>query len=569
MSLALLLVAQASAEPNRVAAQWTIASPSDLAVSASGDTVAILGSGFTLLDLATWSTTALSVCSDGGDPAGLAAGTFTDSAGDDNDAFWVGCGDGTVERVDVIDSSPTVASDVIAASDTAITALEYDGDYLYVVSAGSSGLADVTAVAPKDASVASGYPTTLSYDELHDTLLLSGSLYVVHGNDDVSRLTTSGGGVILSTQATGADYRTVTATDAGLLFLTDANGGDIWSFDTGSNGFTLHVSDVGDETTALCFDESAGWAAISADTDLVLYDFTNGAFGDEASRISDVGALDGLLATSDGALAVSTSDSLVDWITAAPWVEITSAPSNAGTDPVDVTFSSDASGDWTFSLGPTLADAVEIDSGSVDAGGSETVSVTPDDTWVEGANRLWVTVDDGVNIGHDAADVTVDTPPPQMAIAVGFGESTISVQVTADDTEDLAHFEIYLSDAVFTAEDYPDGGPSFDDGNVTGPVEIDATPNTDSSYTFYPLANGTTYYVAVRAVDSGGQVGPMSSVLSATPSYTYSASELRGDEGGFGCATARQSGTGLSLGLVLSGVVALARRRGRAAGRAG
>ena len=329
------------------------------------------------------------------------------------------------------------------------------------------------------------------------------------------------------------------------------------------------MSDVGDATTALCFDESAEWAAISADTDLVFYDFAGGAFGDEASRLSDVGSLDRLVATSDGALGISTADSLVDWATAAPWVEITSAPSTASTDPVDVTFSSDASGDWTFALGSTLADAVEIDSGTVDAGGSETVSVTPGDTWVEGANRLWVTVDDGVHIGHDAVDVTVDTPPPQMAIAVGFGESTVSVQVTADDTADLQYFEIYLSDTAFTADDYPDGGPSFDDGNVTGPVEIDATPNTDASYTFYPLANGTTYYVAVRAVDSGGQVGPMSSVLSATPSYTYSASELRGDEGGFSCATASRPGAGTALGLVLSAVVAMRRRRGRAAGQAG
>ena len=479
-----------------------------------------------------------------------------------------------MERIDITDGSPTLSSDVIEAATSPITALEWDGTSLYVISKGTTGLADVTAIAPGDLTVASGYPTTLSYDTVNDSLLLNGSIYVLNGNDRVSRITTSGAGVLLSTQSTGASYQTATPTDAGMVYLTDSNGGDIWSFDTGNNGFTLRVSNVGNETTALCLDETAGWAAISADTDLAFYDFTSASFGSESSRITGVGALDRLVAVDDGAMGISTADSVVDWVSAAPWVEITSAPATAGTDPVDLSFTSDKGGDWTLALGDTLDTAVTLDTGTISAGETATASTTVDSAWIEGRNRLWVTVDDGAtHIGHDAVDVTVDTPPPQMSISVGFGESSINVDIAADSTADLDHYEIYLSDAVFTATDYPTGGPTFDDGNVTAPVTMSATPSVSASYTFYPLQNGTLYYAAVRAVDTGGQEGPMSTVLSATPSYTYSASELRGDNGGFGCNTLGRPGdspvrTALG-GLLLSAAVAFRARRASGAGRPG
>lgn len=559
MSALLLLAGLArAAAPDRVAHAWTVASPEDAALSVDGAQLALLGTGFTLLDLATWDTTAVSVCADA---RGLAAGTF-----DGADGFWVGCGDGTVQRIDVVGGVPTVASDALAVADTAITALEWDGTELYVVSAGESGLADVTAVTPADLTVAAGYPTTLSRDEVNDTLLLNGSIYVLHGSDDVTRLTTAGAGVLISLQATGADYQTATPTDAGMVYLTDAQGGDVWSFDTGSNGFTLHLPDVGSATTALCIDEDGGWAAVSADDDLVIQDFASGLFGDEAARLTGVGAYARLLTVDGGAIGIGTDASTVDFLSAAPWVEITSAPGTATSGDVAVAFTSDTDGEWTVWRGDTLSGATALDSGSIDAGGSASATLSLDSgDWVEGTNRVWVTVETGAHLtGHDAVDIRVDTPPPQPAITMGFGESTVNVEVAASDVADLDHYVVYLSDAPFTADDYPTGGPTFDDGSVTAPIEIDATPGAGASYTFYPLINGTTYYAAVRAVDAGGQVGPLSAVLSATPSYTYSASELRGDEGGFGCASAGREPAW--IGLLVSFGALVGRRRGRARG---
>ncbi len=559
----LWLAALAFAVPDRVAQSWTVASPVYGAVADSGDTVAILGTSFTLLDLGTWESTALtSICADGGSPGGLAAGTWTttddDSVTTTTDSYWIGCGDGSVERIDIIDGSPTLSDEVLSAGSTAVTALEWDGTSLFVLMQGDSGLADLTALSPTDASVVTSYPTTLSHDDVNDTLLLNGSLYVLHGGDDISRVTTSGAAVILTSEATGADYQTATASDAGLIFLTDTTGGDLWSFDTGDNGYTLYLADVGEDTTALCLDETAGWAAIAADADLVFVAFTSGTFGDEEGRVSDLGALQWAAAVEDGVLGFATDESLLSWVTEGAWVEITSAPSSAATGDVEISFSSDLDGDWTLWLGDDLDTATELDNGSATADETVTVTTTIDDAWIEGVNRLWVTLDDGVGIGHDATDITVDAPPPQMAISVGFGESTFLVEIAGDDTEDLDHFVIYLSDAAFTAAEYETGGPTFESDDVNTPLEIDATPGEDASYTFYPLENGTTYWAAVRAVDTGGLEGPMSSVLSATPSYTYSASERRGDPGGFGCSTAPGSS---GIAGILAVCALVARRR--------
>ena len=494
------------------------------------------------------------------------------------DTFWVGCGDGTIQRIDVEDGSPTLSADVLTAGTTAVSAIDYDGTDLFVVMEGDSGLAEVTALSPDDSTVLYGYPTTLSYDQLVDTLLFDGSLYVLHGGDDISRITTSNAAVYLTTQATGADYQTATRSEAGQLYLTDANGGDLWLFDTGSNAYTLLVNDVGDETTSLALDETGEWAAISVDSDLSLYDYSSGSFGSEADRLYDVGSFSRLVTITDPAggvsslLAMSEADSLLSVVTEGPWVEITSAPTTAGsgTDDVSVSFTSDLDGDWTLWLGDSLADATELDTGSINAGDTATATTSVGDAWIEGRNRLWVTVDGGNAIGHDATDVTVDTPPPQMEISIGFGESSINVQIAADDTEDLDHYVIYLSDASFSAGDWETGGPTFETDDLSAPVELGATPGSGGSYTFYPLQNGTTYWAAVRAVDSGGLEGPMSDVLSATPLYTYSASELRGDEGGFSCSATQQSAGRelVGLGLVLSGAVALVGRRRSRPGRA-
>ncbi len=571
-----LLVPGASAAPDHVATTWTVASPTEAVLSDSGDSVGLVGTAFTLLDLGTWTTTAVAVCSTGGSPRGLAAGTLTGTT-TTSDAFWVGCGDGTVERVDVTDGVPALSSDVLTAGTTAVTATEYDGTSLFVVMQGSGGLADFTAISPADGTVASGYPTTLAKDSVNDTLIQDGSVYVVHGGDKISRITTADAAVFLTTQITGADYTTATGSASGQIFLTDQTGGGIWSFDTGSDGYTLHLSNVGDATTALALDETAGWGAISADTDLVVYPYASGAFGaTEDSRLASAGSFSRLLDLPDPAgggsvlLGVSDSDSLVTLVSDAPWVDITSAPTTAGTGDVSLTFTSDIGGDWKLWLGGTLSSATELDSGTIATGDTATATTTVDSTWIEGRNRLWVTVDDGVGIGHDAADVTVDTPPPQMAITVGFGESSVNVAIAASDTADLDHYEVYLSNTAFTAADYATGGPAYTEGTVSAPANLAATPSASGSYTFYPLTNGTTYWAAVRAYDTAGHEGAMSDVVSATPDYTYSASELRGDPGGFSCSSAGTSpGAGAIAGLVLSGTVALVGRRRRATRRTG
>jgi hypothetical protein len=83
--------------------------------------------------------------------------------------------------------------------------------------------------------------------------------------------------------------------------------------------------------------------------------------------------------------------------------------------------------------------------------------------------------------------------------------------------------------------------------------------------TISPLTNDVTYYVAVRAVDAGGEEGPMSNVVSAAPTDTLTASDLAGETGGTGCATVSSSGVGAGM---FAWILGLTRRRRSAAGLA-
>jgi len=83
------------------------------------------------------------------------------------------------------------------------------------------------------------------------------------------------------------------------------------------------------------------------------------------------------------------------------------------------------------------------------------------------------------------------------------------------------------------------------------------------SYTLEGLRNGTTYQVAVRAVDDAGNVSATSNVLEATPQRVFDFWETYKNAGGAedgGCSSAAGPA---ALGLLLSGLFVFRRRNGR------
>jgi hypothetical protein len=194
------------------------------------------------------------------------------------------------------------------------------------------------------------------------------------------------------------------------------------------------------------------------------------------------------------------------------------------------------------------------------AGEQTSATFVVDDSFVEGLRRIFVIVAAENRDGHDAFDVTIDNPPSRVELVDGdlmFGEESLIFTFQGVDDEDLEHYVIYLSDLPFASDDWSSVSATGDTYEISGYVSGELVKWTVGS-----LINGQPYYVAVGVVDSAGTEGPMSDVLTATPSEVVGAAELSGNNGGgyLGCgATGRTGGAALAL----VGLMALfSRRRG-------
>ena len=146
---------------------------------------------------------------------------------------------------------------------------------------------------------------------------------------------------------------------------------------------------------------------------------------------------------------------------------------------------------------------------------------------------------------------------------LSFGDERVTLRWTASDDPDVASYEVFLSDLPFDESSLPEFETEVDGVPVFWPRSVAAgEPSTAQSTRIEGLTNGTTYYAALRAIDEGGQIGPLSAVFSARPQSTCGAAECAGEpEGCHTCGSSvlprRQVGLlGLLLGLSLG-----ARRR--------
>jgi MYXO-CTERM domain-containing protein len=90
------------------------------------------------------------------------------------------------------------------------------------------------------------------------------------------------------------------------------------------------------------------------------------------------------------------------------------------------------------------------------------------------------------------------------------------------------------------------------------PLDITAEPAaTTQTYSVDGLTNGVTYFLALRAIDEGDLVGPLSAVVSGAPQATCGAAQCADDPG---CSCSQQAATPsarLGLGLMLLALVLL------------
>ena len=220
-------------------------------------------------------------------------------------------------------------------------------------------------------------------------------------------------------------------------------------------------------------------------------------------------------------------------------------------DELELVFTVDEDVDYTiYAGGSRFADGrllIDAGDGSAAAEVEEVVQLTVGEAgFAEGENRIYiVATNDRLLDGHARTQLTIDDaplPPELNGSSVEFGEGELTLVFEGIEDEDLDHYDIYVATEAWDPSDFADGGgPTFDGkAELETPIRVDAVGGQSQSVRIRPLENNVTYYIGVRATDTGGKEGPMSAVVSGTPRETFTAAELAGETGGGPCHNRRR-----------------------------
>jgi hypothetical protein len=590
-------------EPDRVA--WSSAEGTaieDLSASDDGRWVAFTETGsdeVRFLDAHSWEVVGATAPCGGGSLGGVALAGSEGSY----EAF-AGCSDGSLVRITLDDWGVVEVGSGGGAGngsgDTgdgggggdgwdsavsldgagAVLAVETDGTTVYAVADQADGNPRAHKVDIASASETSNdsWPSLFGQSGCSDTWLGASYLFLSHGSQKVSKLQLSTGSISISNENISADMTDMDAVDDNAAFLANTEGGVIkYLPNGGTDTFQIMLDQYNSDLVsaqAVGIDGDEGYIAVYDDSpgEVAVFAFTNNAVGTtelerfEAASITELVSLGGYL------VGGGTSGEL-QVITDRPWVEIATVDPSSGVisgQEVGVSFTSDSDGSYQLYYSPSDGGSAELlDEGDCSAGEETTARFTVGSGFEEGDNVLFVMVTARGVTGFDRTSMNVDNPPSAVSLSsdsetgVGFGDSQITVRFEGIDDEDLASYAIYVTVSEFDADDWPEGsfgGPAFDgEDDLSFPVEVSgASPGQDITKTISPVTNEVTYYVAVRAVDAGGQESAMSNVVSVTPQPTIGAAELAGETGGY-CGT--RSAWGFAA-LSLAGLLALGRRRG-------
>ncbi|MBW2254220.1 MAG: hypothetical protein JRI25_06420, partial [Deltaproteobacteria bacterium] len=411
-----------------------------------------------------------------------------------------------------------------------------------------------------------GFPAALVRKGFDEGVTTASYLILFHGGDEVTQLSWGASAPIINTQVSPYSPTDFTPSIRDTVYGGAHNA--LAEYLPSTRTFNVFLTGVGAVeaigASTLSDDE---WLVVVDETGATTWELSSGTIvGSEPLHSFDPGdSLVDIAVARWGYAFAGTSDGGLRVITANPWVsDLTATPSTATDgDTITVSFTVDMPGSYELKRGGDASgDGDTIASGDLEEAGAVEVEVTVDDSWSEGFNSLYLLHSADSLIGHDLTEVTVDAVPGVVPLdqdSVGFGNQSLRISFAGLSDADLDHYDIYITTTVFGPGDWPAGGPDFDgDDAIDAPYKVEAAGGEAVSLLVSPLTNDVVYYIAVRATDTGGKEGPMSDVVQGTPKPTYSASELAGDPGGYGCATGSPVGW---LALALGALALGARRR--------
>ncbi len=543
-----------------------------------------------LIDVEDWSSRISAVC----DVTGVSPWV----QGDDLD-LWVSCEDGTLRLFHPTDTGFVAAT----TDDGAEVSVQISDSALHGVWGweDTNGILSLLVVSWSGVSADPAYVHALAADDWENATYrvgnqlldadfkegaVTGSYLIVSHGPSITPVFLTSGTPGLFTPAPGITALDIVPSSLNEVALVDEDG-VLATYSGIISQFTIRKTGLpAPKAVAWSSDPDDDWIVIYGD-EVQVYDIVNGVI--EADPVTVVVPESGESAVqdavvSDGYVFGGGEGGKVRVATARPWVY----PDRMFVTPVDVatTVTGTASTPQPYTAGDVVSLTFEVDAetecevrlhgdrfGSGDFLGAfsdvavETpvsLELTVDDSWDEGDNRVVVRCTDlntGLT-GHGAVDIDVDAPPdpPDFTNAsVGFSDSALRVTFEGIDDDDLSHYTVYVSASEFEATDWPTGGPEMVEGTFVGPVTVESAPSTSVTLRLEPLTNGTPYWVAVRATDTGGKEGAMSAVIRETPRPSFSAGSLAGEAGGNPWTCSTTGGPG--FGAALLGLGLLRRRR--------
>lgn len=560
MLLLLTLFAAHADPPNREVTRFETGSVSDLAGSFDGRLVAAaVADGLYLVDTQTWLVGGWSGC----DAAGVALQRIDDG----EYTAWVGCEDGTLRVVDV--------DGVTATTDTSRTVtLDYDQIFgvhwdvsteaLFIIGKSDEDTAPSVVSVNSDDMSLSSTAVALVRTGYADSAVSNRRLFVLHSSDDVSYFDLGATVATTNTSLSVFSINDIAPSIRGSIYGAD-NTGVVTEFTTLWSALIPSVGDAANAVGVSDWDDDE-WLMVARDSEIDVYGLNSGTPTNSSSpeeTFSTDDSISDIIVAAEGYAFANAGSAMVVY-SANPWIDDVSLSTSDAVDgdEVDLSFALDGAFSWSVRIGSTSGE--EIDAGSLSAAGTVELSFTVDDRFEEGSNDIVVVgTDSAGRTGSRGASLVVDNPPPTPSLEVGFGNSSLLVNLGEAAVSDLATYQIYVSTQPFEAADYPTGGPTFDgDDALDTPISVAVAEQGDTTATISPLTNDVTYYIAARAVDEGGQESPMSAVVPGTPRPTYSATQRSGDQGGPACSHLPLSAMGLPIFLA----AALVRRRRMVAG---
>jgi len=582
---ALLLASSSAASPSEQAGSLSGASlPSQIALSEDDRYVAVSEQGGS--GLALWDTWALSSGPSLVNTCAPAAAIEFASNLATADRFYVACESGEVYYVDVDGSTipPTLtvsasiqvnagSGDVLdlawAPGDDYVHALVHDGGFMSLHRISMSHDTATSVVAPR---VVGGTPVGLAIGATGTPLVVprtDGYLSWIDRTGDSYTSSTSdvlvSFGAVLSSAEVSTDY--------GLVYVTDSGQSTLWTTSLSAPGqSTALVSNLAGAEVVALRDEGGELMAYGAGSGTAVEVFDS--LGELDSSIDLVDSRPVSIALADessAAVWVAAADGSVRLLSDLPFIESLSASAASVTtgDDFSLSFSANEDGPWDVRVGGdgVPGSGTSVAGGALVAGEVAVADLSAGDLLVEGANRLFVFVTGVAGVAVDSLAVVLDQPPGSVDdLAVLSGDSRLVLDWTAGSETDLAHYTVYLSDLPFASDDTILPGFTTESDGVTLNYPLSVTAGqagTGHSLEIEGLSNGSSYYVAVQAVDGGGLVGPVSSPVSGTPEATCGAAECAGDNYGCSCS----GGSSLvgpvapSAGLALLAVLGVLLRR--------